>query len=104
MLFLLAGLVLLALWWAGIGPVAHWPWWALLVPFGLTIVWWLISDALGLTERRALRQMDERRLNRRLRALDALGLGFLKDRARAEHKYGPKPRITQEATRHDSKY
>ena len=104
MLFLLVGLVMLALWWAGIEPVAHWPWWALLTPFGLTVVWWMIADALGMTQRRAMKQMDERKLQRRLRSLDALGLGFLKGRARDEHKRGFRPRPPAETTRHDSKY
>jgi small Trp-rich protein len=106
MLFLLIGLILLGLWWAGVDPVATWPWWAIGLPFALTVVWWAISDATGATQKRAMKQLDERVLNRRLRSLDAMGLGFLKDKAKNQHKHGKKPRhaLPDEPSRHDSRH
>jgi small Trp-rich protein len=104
MFFLLIGFVLLGLWWAGIDPVATWPWWALALPFAVTVVWWGIADATGMTQKRAMKELDKRVLKRRLRALDAMGLGFLKDRAKQEHRRGKKrPKaLPEEASRHDS--
>jgi small Trp-rich protein len=43
MLLLLLGVVFVLLHWAGIGPSANWPWWALLLPFGLAVLWWTRS-------------------------------------------------------------
>ena len=106
MLFLLVGLILLGLWWAGIDPVATWPWWTIAIPFVLTVVWWGISDATGMTEKRAMKEMDDRVLNRRLKSLDAMGLGSLRERAKLEHKYGKKPRypMQDKPSRRDSRH
>lgn len=75
MAFLILGILLLALKLAEVGPVAGWPWWGVLLPFGLTVAWWGLSDKLGLTQRRAMKQMERKKAVRRLRNLEALGLG-----------------------------
>jgi small Trp-rich protein len=75
MAFMIVGLLLLALKLAEIGPVAAWGWTWVLLPFGLAIVWWAIADKTGLTRRRAMRKMDERKTERRQRSLEQLGLG-----------------------------
>jgi small Trp-rich protein len=75
MAFLFVGLLLLALKLTEIGPVATWGWTWVLLPFGLAIVWWAIADKTGLTRRRAMRKMDERKAERRQRSLEQLGLG-----------------------------
>jgi small Trp-rich protein len=75
MAFLFVGLLLLALKLTEIGPVATWSWTWVLLPFGLAIVWWAIADKTGLTRRRAMRKMDERKAERRQRSLEQLGLG-----------------------------
>ena len=61
MALLIVGIVLLALKLAEIGPVAAWSWWLVLLPFGLAAAWWGFADATGLTQRRAMDKMDERK-------------------------------------------
>ena len=75
MAFLLIGLVLLALKFTEYGPVAAWSWWVVLAPFALAVAWWHYSDSTGLTQRRAMAKLEKRQAGRRLRALEALGLG-----------------------------
>jgi small Trp-rich protein len=55
------GLVLLAMKYLEIGPVAAWAWWLVLLPFGLAIVWWAWADASGYTKKRAMDREDARR-------------------------------------------
>ncbi len=59
---------------AGLGPVADWAWWWVLMPFAGAAVWWAVADATGITQRRAMRKMDERKAQRRERAMADLGL------------------------------
>jgi small Trp-rich protein len=80
MVFLVLGILLLALKLAELGPVAGWPWWVVLLPFGLTVAWWGVSDKLGLTQRRAMKQMERKKADRRVRNLEALGLGPRRER------------------------
>jgi small Trp-rich protein len=75
MAFLIVGVLLLALKLAELGPVAELGWTWVLLPFGLAVVWWAIADKTGLTRRRAMRKMDERKAERRQRSLEQLGLG-----------------------------
>jgi small Trp-rich protein len=80
MAFLILGILLLTLKLAELGPVAGWAWWVVLLPFGLTVLWWAVSDKLGLTQRRAMNQMERKKSDRRLRNLEALGLGPRRER------------------------
>ncbi len=50
-----------------------WAWVIVLSPFGLAIVWWMWSDATGLTQRKAMDAMDARKAERREKAMEALG-------------------------------
>jgi small Trp-rich protein len=68
------GVLLLVAKMAEFGPTADWSWWIVLAPFGLAVVWWQFSDSTGLTQRRAMDKMDERKKQRRQRALEALGM------------------------------
>ena len=73
MLFLLAGIVLLAMKYLEFGPVALWPWWVVLSPFGLAVAWWAWADASGYTKRKAMDKMDKRkqdRINKQRSAMD----------------------------------
>jgi small Trp-rich protein len=79
MAFLILGILLLALKLAEFGAVAAWSWWSVLAPFGLAVLWWGFVDAIGLTQRRAMDKMEQTKVDRRNRNLDALGLGTRRD-------------------------
>jgi small Trp-rich protein len=95
MAFVLIGLALLALKLAEIGPVVDWPWYVVLAPFGLAVLWWSFADSSGLTQRRAIEKMDKRKADRRQRDMDALGLTPSRDkqvrRAQAHARKTPPP-------------
>ncbi len=56
------------------GPIAQWPWWRVLLPFGGALVWWAWADASGYTKRREVDKMNERVVKRREESLAALGM------------------------------
>jgi small Trp-rich protein len=55
------GMVLLALKYLEIGPVAGWDWWFVLSPFALAIAWWAWADGSGYTKRKAMERENERK-------------------------------------------
>jgi small Trp-rich protein len=73
MYFLGLGLVLLAMKYLEIGPVAAWSWLVVLAPFGLAVVWWAWADASGYTKRKAMEREDARRKDRIERNREAMG-------------------------------
>jgi small Trp-rich protein len=75
MAFLILGVLLLAMKLAEFGPVAEWSWWLVLLPFGLAVAWWGFADSIGLTQRRAMDKMEQKKIERRNRNLEALGMG-----------------------------
>ena len=74
MLFVIVGVLLLVVKLAEFGPFATWSWWIILAPFAAAAIWWQVSDSLGLTQRRAMDKMEQRKVNRRERQLEALGI------------------------------
>ena len=74
MYFLGLGLVLLALKYLGMGPVAGWEWWVVLLPFGLAVVWWAWADQSGYTKKKVMEREDLRRQKRIEHTRDALGM------------------------------
>jgi small Trp-rich protein len=74
MLFIVIGVLLIGLKLADIGPVVDWSWWIVLAPFALAAVWWAYADASGLTKRREMDKLEEKKKERRRKALDALGI------------------------------
>jgi small Trp-rich protein len=74
MYFLGLGIVLLALKYLEVGPVATWEWWQVLVPFGLAVLWWSWADWSGYTKRRAMERLDKLKKARIDRNRDALGI------------------------------
>jgi small Trp-rich protein len=78
MLFLGLGLIFLALKYLAIGPVAEWPWWGVLAPFGLAAAWWTWADWSGYTKRRAVERENARKKARIDKQRDQLGLGTKK--------------------------
>ncbi len=84
----LIGVLLLAAKMAGIGPTAEWSWWVVLAPVVVAVIWWQVSDSLGLTQKRAIERMEDRKVARREKAMVSLGL---KSDARARGKSGGAP-------------
>lgn len=84
MWFVVIGVAMLVMNLAGIGPIGAWTWkeywWAMLLPFGLAILWWLWADSSGWTQRKAMEKVDAKRDARRDKQLDALGMGNKKSR------------------------
>jgi small Trp-rich protein len=80
MAFLILGILLLLMKFAEFGPVAEWSWVWVLLPFGLAAAWWAFADSSGLTQRRAIDKMEERKRSRRERDMKALGLDVRRDR------------------------
>lgn len=80
MYFLALGVVLLALKYLEIGPVAAWSWWWILAPFALAVAWWSWADSSGYTKRKAMEREDAKRQARIERHKDAIGTNFRKNR------------------------
>lgn len=78
--FVIVGTILLLLKILEIDPVVGWSWWWILAPFGMAVAWWAYADATGLTQRRAIKRMEERKVERRERDIQALGLNIHSDR------------------------
>ena len=80
MLFLGLGLILMALKYLEIGPVAAWDWWVVLSPFVLAILWWSWADWTGYTKKKAVERENKRKQARIDKSREALGLGLKKRR------------------------
>jgi small Trp-rich protein len=74
MVMVVLGVLLLLLKVTDIGPVAGMPWWAVLLPFGLAVLWWAWADSSGWTKRREMDKMEQKKKDRRAKNLDALGM------------------------------
>ncbi len=74
MLFIVIGLLLIGLKFADIAPVAAWSWWWVLLPFALAAAWWAYADGSGLTKRREMDKLEDKKKERRQKAMDALGI------------------------------
>ena len=91
-MLVLLGLVLIVLNLAGIGPVGQWNWeftgdlWKFATPFVLAAVWWAWADGTGLTKRREMEKMDERKRERREKNLVSLGMDKMAKRVRKAGK------------------
>ena len=73
MYFLGLGVILLAMKYLEIWPVAAWSWWVVMAPFGLAVAWWAWADASGYTKRKAMERENERRQDRIDRSKTAIG-------------------------------
>ena len=67
-------LLILALKYFEIGPVATWSWWWVLAPFAATALWWAWADSTGYTKRKAMEKMDQRKKDRINKHKEALGI------------------------------
>ncbi|MGY8903651.1 MAG: TIGR04438 family Trp-rich protein [Burkholderiales bacterium] len=80
MVFLVVGLILIALKFLEIGPVAAWSWWLILVPFALAVAWWQYADATGLTKKREMDKEERKKKERLDKSRAALGMDTRKRR------------------------
>ena len=55
------GVVLMALKFLELGPVANLSWVWVLSPFGLAVAWWAWADASGFTKKRAMERENARK-------------------------------------------
>lgn len=67
-------LVLTLLKYLEIGPVANWSWWWIMVPWGLTALWWAWADSTGYTKRREVEKIEQRKKDRINKHKEALGM------------------------------
>ena len=74
MLFIVIGLLLIGLKFADIAPVAGLSWWWVLSPFALAVAWWAYADGSGLTKWRETDKLEDKKKERRQKAMDALGI------------------------------
>ena len=70
----IVGVLLLVAKMAEFGPFATWSWWIILAPFLVAILWWQFADSTGWTQRRAMDKMEQRKTDRREKAMESLGL------------------------------
>ena len=88
MFFVVVGVILILLNLLGIGPVGDWTWtlggdlWKFALPFVFAVAWWAWADSSGLTKRREMERMDEKKEARREKNMDALGLNTRSRRKR----------------------
>jgi small Trp-rich protein len=68
------GLVLLAMKYLEVGPVAAWEWWWVLTPFGLAVVWWAWADWSGYTKKKVVEKENARRQARIDKSRASLGI------------------------------
>ena len=73
MYFLGLGVILLAMKYFEVGPVAGLSWWIVLAPFALAMAWWAWADASGYTKRKAMEREGQRRQDRIDRSKAAIG-------------------------------
>ena len=90
MLFVIIGVILLVMNWTGVGPPAQWNFdlfgdmWKFGWPFLAAIIWWSWSDSTGRTQGKAIERMEKRKVDRRERAMEALGFGTKGRKARRD--------------------
>ena len=82
MWFVVLGVLLIALKLADFGPVALWGWWWVLSPFAAAALWWAFADSSGWTKRREMDKLEDKKLERRRKNMEALGID--RDRQKAD--------------------
>ncbi len=80
MYFLLMGIVAGVLKYLEMGPFTDWPWWMVLSPFGMAVLWWWWADNSGYTKRKEIEKMDKRSKDRIEKSRAAMGMLSAKKR------------------------
>ncbi len=80
MWILILAIVLLALKLGGVGPFGALSWWWIGIPLGAAFLWWEIIDPMfGISQRRAMQQIEQRKGERNARARRNLGMRAPRD-------------------------
>ena len=74
------GVLLMLAKWLEFGPFANMSWWWAMLPFGAAVLWWEFADSSGWTKRREMDKMEKRKVDRRERAMESLGISRRRDR------------------------
>ena len=74
------GIILLAMKYLEVDPVAGWSWWVVLSPFALAMAWWAWADASGYTKRKATEKENARKQARIDKSRVSLGIQTKKRR------------------------
>ena len=80
MWFVVLGVLLIALKFAEVGFVSAWTWRAVLSPFAAAAVWWAYADSSGLTKKREMDKLEEKKLERRRKNMEAMGIDRAKQK------------------------
>ena len=99
----IGGVLLLVAKLAELGPFAAWPWYVILAPFGLAVLWWAFADSTGWTQRRAIEKMERRKVERREKAMEALGLSSRRERQITRAREDAARRTTADPTQRDGR-
>lgn len=67
------GILLLALKYLEVDPVATWSWIAVLSPFGVALAWWAWADSSGWTKRKAMQRENAKKQARIDKNRESLG-------------------------------
>ena len=104
MYFVILGVLLVGMKLLELGPVGEWGWLAVLWPFLVAFLWWQYADKVGLTQKRAMDRMEERKAERRRKHMVALGINP-RDRERSERvRNARKAEVTKvESEREDAR-
>ena len=102
MWFVTLGCLLIALKLADFGFVALWSWWWVLSPFAAAFLWWSYADSSGWTKRREMDKLEDKKLERRRKNMEALGID--RDRQRTDEaasraRRAATQRVEEERTR-----
>lgn len=62
------------------GPFADLSWWWVALPFAAAVLWWNFADNSGLTKKREIDKMEQRKADRRAKAMEALGMDSRRSR------------------------
>ena len=74
MIFLVIGIVLVALWYGEISPVAQWDWYFVFAPFALAVLWWWWADWTGYTKKKVVERENAKKKARIDKSREAMGV------------------------------
>jgi small Trp-rich protein len=94
MWFVVLGVVFIGMKLGEVGFVAQWAWWWVLAPFALAVVWWAWADSTGLTKKREMDKMEAKKVERRRKNLESLGL-YDPSRKSAKKEVDVRQRVAQ---------